>query len=168
MPWTPEFRSDLVQNLMHPFPLLNDASDKIWLRLAHWLRRYSSLKMFTDRQTHNQPDRQTTDRLVYYKLTMSLRLRSANNVSVMSGCFPRLKDKVVCSRTQHHIPGEIRTRDLAIKSPALYQPSYRCCHLVVMIRYSIAGKTYQGCTLRHIAPNRAGIYIGRYNKIRQF
>ena len=45
-----------VQNLMHPFPLPNDASDKIWLRLAHWLRRYSSLKMFTDRQTARQTD----------------------------------------------------------------------------------------------------------------
>ena len=27
LPWTPEFRSDLVQNLMHPFLLPNDASD---------------------------------------------------------------------------------------------------------------------------------------------
>ena len=57
LPWTPEVRSDLVQNLMHPSPLPKDASDKIWLRLAHWLRRYSSLKMFTDRQTHSQTDR---------------------------------------------------------------------------------------------------------------
>ena len=44
----PEFRSYLVQNLMQSIPHPNDASDKIWLRLAHWLRRYSSLKMFTD------------------------------------------------------------------------------------------------------------------------
>ena len=29
-----------VQNLMHPFPLPNTASDKIWLQLDHWLRRY--------------------------------------------------------------------------------------------------------------------------------
>ena len=29
----------------------NDASDKIWLQLAHWSQRYSSLKMFTDGQT---------------------------------------------------------------------------------------------------------------------
>ena len=29
LPWTPEFCSDLVQNLMHAFPLPNDASDKI-------------------------------------------------------------------------------------------------------------------------------------------
>ena len=40
LPWTPEFRFDLVQNLMHPFPLPNDASDKILLRLDLWLRRY--------------------------------------------------------------------------------------------------------------------------------
>ena len=36
---------------MQPFPHPNDGSDKIWLRLAHWLRRYSSLKMFTDART---------------------------------------------------------------------------------------------------------------------
>ena len=51
LPWTPEFRSDLAQNLMQPFSHPNDGSDKILLRLAHWLRRYSSLKMFTDART---------------------------------------------------------------------------------------------------------------------
>ena len=65
LPWTPEFRSDLAQNLMQIFPHPNDGSDKISLRYAHWLRRYSSLKMFTHRHTY----RQTTTRLVYYKLT---------------------------------------------------------------------------------------------------
>ena len=49
-----EFQSYLVQNLMQSIPHPNDAPDKIWLRLAHWLRRYSSLKMFTDRHTHRQ------------------------------------------------------------------------------------------------------------------
>ena len=49
-----EFQSYLVQNLMQSIPHLNDASDKIWLRLAHWLRRYSSLKMFTDARTDGQ------------------------------------------------------------------------------------------------------------------
>ena len=44
---------------------------------TNWLRRYSSLKMFTD--THTQTDTQTTARPVYYKLTLSLRLRSAKN-----------------------------------------------------------------------------------------
>ena len=33
------------------------------------------------------------------------------------------EDEVSCSMTQHRAPGEIRTRDLAIKSPALYQLS---------------------------------------------
>ena len=65
LPWTPEFRSDLAQNLMQPFPHPNDGSDKISLRVVHWLRRYSSLKMFTDTHTHThthtQPDRQTDD-----------------------------------------------------------------------------------------------------------
>ena len=39
--------SDLVQNLMQPFPLPNDASDKIWLRSAHGSQRYSCLKVWT-------------------------------------------------------------------------------------------------------------------------
>ena len=29
LPWKPEFQSDLAKNLMQPFPLLNDAFDKI-------------------------------------------------------------------------------------------------------------------------------------------
>ena len=33
--------------------------DKIWLQLAHWLRRYSSLKMFTDPQTDARTDGRT-------------------------------------------------------------------------------------------------------------
>ena len=65
--------SDLIWSktlcIFSPYP--NDASDKIWLQLAHWSQRYSCLKMLTHRQTH----RQTPVRLVYYKLTMSLRLR---------------------------------------------------------------------------------------------
>ena len=51
LPWTPEFRSDLAQNLMQPFPHPNDGSDKILLRLAHWLQTFSSLKMFTHGRT---------------------------------------------------------------------------------------------------------------------
>ena len=51
LPWTPEFRSNLAQNQMKPFSHPNDASDKISLLLAHWLRRYSSLKIFTHRHT---------------------------------------------------------------------------------------------------------------------
>ena len=51
LPWTPEFQSNLAQNLLQPFPHPNDGSDKISLLSAHWLPRYSSLKMFTDRHT---------------------------------------------------------------------------------------------------------------------
>ena len=50
---------------MQPFPHPNDGSDKIPLRLAHWLQRYSSMKMSTD----TQQDTQTMARLVYFKLT---------------------------------------------------------------------------------------------------
>ena len=46
-------------NLMQSIPHPKDASDKIWLRLAHWLRRYSSLKMFTDALTHAQTNGRT-------------------------------------------------------------------------------------------------------------
>ena len=41
---------------MQPFPHPHDCSDKIWLRLAHWLRRYLSLKMFTDGRTDARTD----------------------------------------------------------------------------------------------------------------
>ena len=71
LPWTPEFRSDLAQNQMQPFPHPNDGSDKISLRLAHWLRGYSSLKCLqTDRHTHRR-------QLDWYSISspLSLRLR---------------------------------------------------------------------------------------------
>ena len=60
LPWTPEFRSDLAQNLMQPFSHPNDGSVKILLRLAHWLRRYLSLKMFTDARTDRRTDARST------------------------------------------------------------------------------------------------------------
>ena len=41
-----------MQSIPHP----NDASHKIWLRLAYLLRRYSSLKMFTDARTDGRTD----------------------------------------------------------------------------------------------------------------
>ena len=40
LPWTPEFRSDLAQNLKQLFPHPNDASDKIWLQSVHWAQIY--------------------------------------------------------------------------------------------------------------------------------
>ena len=63
-----------MQSIPHP----NDASDKIWLRLAHWLRRYSSLKMFTDAQTNGLTDALTDGRRIdRYTISspLSLRLR---------------------------------------------------------------------------------------------
>ena len=59
---------------MQPFPHPNAGSDKISLRLAHWLPRYSSLKIVTD----TQPDTQMTARLVYYKLILSGELKTVN------------------------------------------------------------------------------------------
>ena len=60
--------SPWLKNLMQPFPHPNDASDKIWLRSAHWPQRYSCLKMWTHRLTDRHT--QTTVRLVYYKITL--------------------------------------------------------------------------------------------------
>ena len=42
LPWKPQFWSNLPQNLMQPFTHPNDATYKIWSRLANWLQRYSS------------------------------------------------------------------------------------------------------------------------------
>ena len=50
--------SKTYQSIPHP----NDASDKIWLQLAHWLRRYSSLKMFMDGRMHGRMDGRRIDR----------------------------------------------------------------------------------------------------------
>ena len=49
-----------------------------------------------------------------------------SHVATFSWVEPVLsnKDEVSCSGTQHCSPGEIQTRDLAIKSPVLYQLSY--------------------------------------------
>ena len=43
-------------DLMQPFPHPNDASDKMWLQLAFWLRRYTCLKVLTHTQTDGQTD----------------------------------------------------------------------------------------------------------------
>ena len=43
------------------FPLLNDALDKIWSRLALLSYRYSSLKMWTDARTHGRTDGRRLD-----------------------------------------------------------------------------------------------------------
>ena len=53
---------------MQPFPHPSDATHKFWSRLAKWLQRYSSLKVWT---TTRDGRRGTDDGpLVYYKLTL--------------------------------------------------------------------------------------------------
>ena len=68
LPWKPEFWSNLSQNLRQSFPHPSDATHKIWSRLANWLQRYSSLKvwMMTDDERQLQED----GPLVYCKLTL--------------------------------------------------------------------------------------------------
>ena len=60
LPWTPEFQSDLAQNLIHLSPLPNDASDKIWLRSAHGSQRYSCLNVWTHIHTYTHTDAGST------------------------------------------------------------------------------------------------------------
>ena len=43
--WVQCAKVNLPQNLMQPFPYPNDATHKIWSRLADWLQRYSSSKV---------------------------------------------------------------------------------------------------------------------------
>ena len=69
LPWKPEFWSNLPQNLMQPFPHPSDATHKIWSRLANWLQRYSSLKVWTTTDD-GRTDGRTDGSLVYYKLTL--------------------------------------------------------------------------------------------------
>ena len=47
LPWQPEFHSVQPENIMQPFPLPDDASCEIKLRLANWLQRYTLLKVWT-------------------------------------------------------------------------------------------------------------------------
>ena len=55
---------------------------------------------------------------------IEIHLDSIHNAYCLSCSFlTPIKDEMSCSRTQHRTPGEIRTRDLAIKSPTLYQLS---------------------------------------------
>ena len=56
LPWKPEFESDLAQNMMQLFPNPNADSDKIWLRSAFWLQRYSCLKVWADVRTDGRTD----------------------------------------------------------------------------------------------------------------
>ena len=44
--WVQCAKVNLPQNLMQPFPHPNDATYKIWSRLANWLQRYSSSKVW--------------------------------------------------------------------------------------------------------------------------
>ena len=56
----------VISNLMHQFPHPSNATHKIWSRLANWLQRFSSVKVWTatdGRRTVDGP-------LVYYKLTL--------------------------------------------------------------------------------------------------
>ena len=46
-----QFWCNLLKNLMQPFPHPNDATYKIWSRLANWLHRYSSSKVWNFRHS---------------------------------------------------------------------------------------------------------------------
>ena len=79
---------------MQPFPHPSDATHKICWRLANWLQRYSSSKVWTTdgrRRTTTDDDRRTDDgALVYYKLTLwafgsgELKIRTPEKVTVIT------------------------------------------------------------------------------------
>ena len=56
LPWKTEFRSDLAENLMQPFPHTNDASDKLISigPLVSEVVRFECVNRQTHRQTHGQ------------------------------------------------------------------------------------------------------------------
>ena len=59
LPWTPEFRSDLAQNLMQPFPHPNDGPDFRY----DWPTGCGDIQVFNVyTQTHKHTDRQTDRR----------------------------------------------------------------------------------------------------------
>ena len=49
--WVQCAKVNLPENIMQPFPHPNDATHKIWSRLANWLQRYSSSKVWNFRQS---------------------------------------------------------------------------------------------------------------------
>ena len=55
---------------MQPFSHPSYATHKIWSRLANWLQRYSSLKVWTTTTTDDGRRTTTDGPLVYYKLTL--------------------------------------------------------------------------------------------------
>ena len=58
--------SNLPQNLMQPFPQSNDATHKIWSRLANWLQRYSSSKVWNFR--HSRASNSKMSGLIWPKI----------------------------------------------------------------------------------------------------
>ena len=72
LPWKPEFWSNLPQNLMLPFPHPNDATHKIWSRLANWLQRYSSSNVWNFR--HSKASNSKVSSLIRPKIELLLAL----------------------------------------------------------------------------------------------
>ena len=68
LPWKPEFWSNLPQNLMQPFPIPSDATHKIWSRLANWLQRYSSSKVWNFR--HSRASNSKMSGLIWPKIEL--------------------------------------------------------------------------------------------------
>ena len=68
LPWKRKFWSNLPQNHMQPFPHPSDDTHKIWSRLANWLQRYSSLKVWT-----TTDGRRTIDILLAHPVSLRLR-----------------------------------------------------------------------------------------------
>ena len=70
LPWKPEFWSNLPQNLTQPFPHPNDATHKIWSRLANWPQRYSSSNVWNFR--HSRASNSKMSGLIRPKIELDL------------------------------------------------------------------------------------------------
>ena len=88
---------------MQPFPHPSNASHKIWSRLANWLQRYSSLKVWMTTTTDDH-DGRTTD----HWYTISLWAFGSRELKKWKHHFPHYKSMGVflrCSRAANSIVG---------------------------------------------------------------
>ena len=64
-----QFWSSLPQNIKQPFPYPSDATHKIWSRLADWIQRYSSSKVWYFR--HSRASNSKMSGLTRPKITLN-------------------------------------------------------------------------------------------------
>ena len=102
------FDPNLPQNLMKPFPHPNDATHKIWSRLANWLQRYSSSKVWNFR--HSRASNCKMSGLFRPKIRSVVRSgRNSNSseilyISSLPASIERIGSKTTEERWRHRFP----------------------------------------------------------------